>query len=169
MLTSRPMSARLASPTRPDRAPGIPAALLGLALALSTGCQELPAELADFEDRCLRLNVDELPPTPDDPHDGYKVVYACDVPLDAAQAAPPWPDATLIVKASRRGDQDFPWLVATARKDAGTWSWTEYTRNFADEPLLDIGASEAVCVDCHRAVEAADWIFTRYDGPPLAP
>ena len=127
-------------------------------------CQELPTDVERFETRCVRLNSVEHTPTPDDPHNGYKTVYACDLDLPAIEAAPPWPDGTLIVKASRRSDQDFPWLVATARKAEGAWSWEEYTRNFASEPLLKIPASETLCTDCHQAVEANDWIFTIYDG-----
>jgi hypothetical protein len=68
----------------------------------------------------------------------------------------------IIVKESRQPPDDFPWLVATARKVDGTWRWDEYTRNFADEELSRIVSGEPVCIDCHRKVAAVDWIYTSY-------
>ena len=80
----------------------------------------------------------------------------------------PFPDGTIIVKEScadgpcNEGD-NFAWLVATARKSDGHWTWNEYTRNFADEPFVEILAPEQVCVDCHEKVESIDWIYTPYE------
>jgi hypothetical protein len=109
------------------------------------------------------MNREPLPRRGDDPHDGEKDVFACNVPLAQLEDNQrPFPDGTIIVKESTQPDLDYPWLVATARKRAGEWTWNEYTRNFESEEFLEIAASESVCIDCHRRVRGSDWIYTRY-------
>jgi hypothetical protein len=109
------------------------------------------------------MNVEPIPRTNADPHNGVKNVYACNVDVAALEANQrPFPDGTLIVKESRREGEDLVWLIATARKQAGSWQWDEYTRNFADEAFRHILAGESVCTDCHARVRSADWIFTPY-------
>lgn len=145
--------------------------LVLLALSLAACSEELPADVPGYADRCVRMNVEPIPPTEgDDPHEGEKNVYACNVTVGDLLASDgsrilPYPDGTLIVKESSKPSQGFVWLVATARKAGGSWEWDEYTRNFASEDLLRIPSSEAVCVDCHRKVEAVDWIYTGYQAP----
>ena len=117
-----------------------------------------PEDVLAYED-CPKLNDALLPKRSDDPHEGRKNVYACNVPCDEVDSRP-FPDGALIVKESIKEGQDYPWLIATARKSKGEWRWDEYTRNFASEDFAHILASEEVCIDCHRKWKAADWIAT---------
>ncbi|MDP6944620.1 MAG: hypothetical protein QF464_10755 [Myxococcota bacterium] len=134
------------------------------AFACLCACGEpLPADIADYASTCVRLNTEELPPYPDDPHDGYKTVFACHATLEDIVARD-YPDGAIVVKESRKPGQDYPFLIATARKDAGQWSWAEYTRNFESESFVKLPIAEAVCIDCHQAYADWDWIMTGYDG-----
>lgn len=108
----------------------------------------------------------DIPKTKDDPHQGVKNVYACGVPMENVRSLEPFPEGTIIVKESTRSDSDYSWLVATARKSSGRWSWNEYSRNFSDEPFLSILPGEQVCVDCHKKAAALDWIYTRLYAAP---
>lgn len=110
------------------------------------------------------MNRSLLPERDEDPHQGSKNVYACQVnEVDLTSNTRPFSDGAWLVKESIRDGANFPWLVATAEKRNGTWHWREYTRNFSSEPLLAIVASEATCIDCHRRVETADWIYTLFE------
>ena len=137
-------------------------------ILLAAGCTDaLPSDIEGYRDRCIKLNPQPIPPTDADPHKGFKDVFACNVSLEQlvepdGRPKLPYPDGTLIVKDSRRAHQDFQWLVATAKKEEGSWSWAEYTRNFENEDFLGVLAPEKVCVDCHRKAEESDWIFTTY-------
>jgi hypothetical protein len=152
------------------RKPASPPPWLGRLLVcgvLMTGCADaLPDDLKDYRDRCVLMNPSPLPERDDDPHRGTKDVYACDVSLtDLRDGVRPFPDGTVIVKESTRTDADYPWLVATAEKIDGSWTWAEYSRNFANEEFLHILATEDVCIDCHKKVESVDWIYTFYRAP----
>lgn len=147
---------------------------IGVALTVGACSSELPADLEGYAERCIRLNGSEIPPHDDDVHEGYKIVYACEVELsdlvdEAGAPRTPYPDGIVFVKESRREHQDFPWLVATARKVDGGWEWEEFTRNFESEPLLSIPVPESVCRDCHAKVAAIDFIYTTYQPPPEPP
>jgi hypothetical protein len=132
--------------------------------ALASGCgAPLPDDVAGYQSRCVRMNAQPIPPYESDPHRGMKNVYACNLtPEQVASNERPFPDGTLIVKESTRVGEDFVWLVALARKQAGAWQWDEYTRNFADEDLRHGLASASVCTDCHTRARSRDWIFTTY-------
>ncbi len=127
---------------------------------LLVGCGEPPPSDALALEHCVKLNIEPLPQTPEDPHVGTKDVFGCGVPKEALR--PPYPDGTLIVKLATRQGQGFPWLLATARKVGGQWAWAEYTRNFAEEEYAKLPVREAVCTDCHAKVAAIDYIYTRY-------
>jgi hypothetical protein len=133
-------------------------------LFLFAGCGSgLPEDVEGYEDRCVKLNGDPIPPYAGDPHRGMKNVFACNVDLGLVQSnTRPFPDGALIVKESTREGTDYRWLVATARKQGGTWSWDEYTRNFSDEELRRIPVAESKCTGCHVRVKAIDWIYTHY-------
>jgi len=139
---------------------------------LTSGCGETPPDdVLNYAQRddCVLLNVEPIPPTPSDPHIGFKDVYACNITVDdllALNEETPvvYPDGTLILKSSRREHQDYAWLLATAVKTDGAWEWTEYKRNFEDEDFLSIPVSQSVCVNCHKAAESLDYIFTKYGG-----
>ncbi|GMV43199.1 MAG: hypothetical protein AMXMBFR64_49150 [Myxococcales bacterium] len=143
---------------------------LPAALVLLAACAEpLPDDLANFRDKCIRINAAPIPEKADDPHRGDKHVWACNVELAKIPrpGATPfaWPDGALIVKESTRAGQDYPWLIAMARKEGGAWTWDEYTRNFPDQELLRIYADPSVCTGCHEDVaESSDWIFTAFGG-----
>jgi hypothetical protein len=139
---------------------------------LSSGCTDgLPADVDGYADRCVRLNKLPIAEVPDDPHLGVKNVYVCnlaatDLLNGDGSTLLPYPEGTLIVKEARRANQDFVWQVATARKVGGSWGWDEYQRNFADQDFGRLPVSESVCIDCHRRVEVADWMFTPYTNRP---
>lgn len=141
----------------------------GLLVAMSAGliaCGDtLPDDVQGYETRCLLMTPTPLPPREDDPHDGHKNVYACGVPLAFLQAGTrPFPEGALIVKASTRPGQSFPWLVATARRRQDGWRWDEYTRNFDNEPLQRLLVPQSTCSGCHEQARGVDWIFTTW-GP----
>lgn len=130
------------------------------------GCGEtLPSDVANYreDDDCHKMNAAPLPRRSDDPHEGEKNVYACNVPLAVLRANErPFPEGTIVIKESIRRDSDYAWLVATARKHADGWQWAEYTRNFESEEFVHILPGEQVCIDCHRDARTVDWIYTFY-------
>jgi hypothetical protein len=143
------------------------AAFIAGACALSSlGCTEtFPEELEGYRERCLEFTAEPLPPRSDDPHEGFKRVYACGVTREElvdADGAPrfPFPDGATIIKEAWLPEQEWIWLVATAEKADGAWKWREYTRNFDNEPLLQILAPESKCTGCHDDAAATDYIFT---------
>lgn len=139
---------------------------LPLACAWAPACGEaLPDDVAGYED-CLQMNEAPLPQRDDDPHEGKKNVFACNVTCEQVDERP-FPDGALIVKESIKDGQDHAWLVATARKSNGQWRWDEYTRNFASEDFARIVPSEGVCIDCHKKWQADDWIATAFDNAAL--
>ena len=142
--------------------------LILLALFLGAcSAESLPANFAPGEE-CLLATSTPLEPTEDDPHEGVKNVYYCGVDesmlLEDGTPRLPYPDGTQIIKISTRHGQDYPWLVAEMLKVDGTWSWVEYTRNFADEEYVEIPVSKEVCTDCHQDARDSDWVFTIYTG-----
>ena len=148
-------------------------ATLALASALLGACADeaLPTAFSDYAERCIKMNQNPISPTPDDPHEGWKNVYACDVEVsdlitDVGAPNVPYPDGTVIVKESTKEEQGFVWLVALATKDGDEWRWEEFTRNFEDEALLKIPAPEAACQGCHEDAKEIDYIFTIYQAPP---
>jgi hypothetical protein len=144
------------------------ASCLPFALSCTLSCSDaLPDDIADYAE-CPTLNADPLPKRQDDPHEGRKNVYACGLDCGAL-ADRPFPDGTIIVKESIKDGQGYAWLVATARKIDGHWSWNEYTRNFEHERFVSILAGEQVCIDCHKKWEADDWIATALDEEAACP
>ena len=135
--------------------------LVGVMAATTIGCGEpLPPRFESYEASCIRMTAEEVPPYPDDPHYGFKHVYACEVEAEHV-GEPPYPDGTVILKTSRQEEHTHPYLIATAEKVDGQWRWAEYMRNFEWEPFLKLPISEQVCTDCHAAVsDSLDWIFT---------
>ena len=132
-----------------------------LVWGLFGACGEpIPADLLDYEASCVRMTAEEVPPYPEDPHNGFKHVYACHIDAELV-GQPPYPDGTLILKTARKAEHSYPFLIATAQKSDGAWSWAEYTRNFEDQDYLKLPIAEQVCTDCHAAVaDGLDWIFT---------
>ncbi len=147
--------------------------LVILALALAAACtSELPSDVVGYGERCIRLNAAPIPPRADDPHEGDKNVYACNVTRDqlvdaAGQPILPYPDGSLLIVEATKPEQGWVWLLGTARKEQGRWTWEEYKRNFSNDDFLAVLSGEGVCVDCHRRVESSgDWIFTAYEARP---
>lgn len=139
---------------------------------MASSCTEgLPSDVEGYAERCILLNASPIPSTgSSDPHEGVKNVYACNVTADqlrdgAGKQIIPYPDGTLIVKESRRDGQPHVWLIALMRKEAGTWQWSEYNRNFDDQDFGKLAVKESVCTGCHNKVEAADWVYTPYTAP----
>ena len=134
-----------------------------MSLVVCACAETLPDDVTDYREDCTKMNAEPLPKRADDPHEGVKDVYACNVPeADLVANERPFPDGTIIVKEATRSDANYPWLVATARKLDGEWQWDEYTRNFEDEDFVHIISGESVCIDCHDSAKDRDWIFTRY-------
>jgi hypothetical protein len=143
-------------------------AALGLWFLSIASCASdtLPADVVDYQTRCTRMNAHPIPRYDGDPHAGTKNVYACNVDQELLRTnARPFPDGTVIVKDSTKENVTYRWLVATARKQGGRWSWDEYTRNFDGEDFARILASESVCTNCHEHAKEADWIFTAFSNP----
>jgi hypothetical protein len=149
-----------------------------LLLLTGVGCGEvLPTDVVGYEDRCVQLNVERIAPThcrqpgcddpeTDDPHDGFKNVYACgldEAAIIARQPGEAWPDGTMIVKESTKAVQGHVWLIATMQKTAGSWAWAEYTRNFDGEDFRKVPVAQEFCIDCHRKVQVADYVYTVYE------
>jgi hypothetical protein len=131
-------------------------------------CQVMPEEVNGYQDNCILMNAELIPPQSSDPHLGYKNVYACNV--DVATLTDPafstYPEGTMIVKESTRDGQNYPWLIATAKKVDSEWQWAEYKRNFPNEDFVKILAGQGVCTGCHKdAKDTGDWLFTHYEGP----
>ena len=107
-----------------------------VALFVVTGaaCIELPDDLRDYREKCLRMNIASIEPTTREPHDGYKQV-------SAFNAAEENRDDTMIVHDccpdARYRDGAFVWVIASARKADGKWRWNQYTRNVADEAFAE--------------------------------
>jgi hypothetical protein len=152
-------------------------AVCGAAVGLAAcDSDPFPSALEGYttRDSCVVMNLDPVPEDEDVPHPGYKTIYAChdDDPgilfEGDAWIGPPYPDGTLFIKEScmdgecSEVPEDFVFLIATAEKIAGQWEWHEYMRNFEEEPLLEVPFPESACVDCHRKVEAGDWMYTGY-------
>lgn len=143
---------------------------LVLALLFVAACGDPPpSDVLDYAS-CVRTHPGEIPPTDDDPHDGSKVIWVCGVAANqllTSDGRPnvPYPDGTLWIKVSTKEGQDFPWLIASARKAAGSWTWNEYTRNFKDEAFAHIAAGASVCTDCHVKAKDNDYIFHVYRTP----
>lgn len=133
-------------------------------LSVSACGASVPDDLKDYEQRCIRLNQAPIPKYPGDPHAGMKNVYVCNLSADeVAKDVRPFPDGAMVVKDSQREGEDFKWLIATARKQNGRWSWDEYTRNFSNEEMLGLLTSDSKCLSCHKRAVKDDYIFTRYD------
>ncbi len=139
------------------------------------GCADgLPSDVAGYAERCTRLNATPIPSKgEDDPHEGTKNVYACNVDPGALRDAAgrpvlPYPEGTLLVKESVQDGQGFVWVLALMRKQGGRWEWAEYQRNFADQDFGRLAVPESLCMDCHAQVEAADWVFTPFDAPGVS-
>ena len=134
---------------------------------VAAGCEaSLPEDVEGYATRCVKMNATPLPPYDGDPHRGFKNVYACNVDRAAVAAnSRPFPEGALIVKESTLPGESAPWLVATARKQSGTWQWDEYTRNFSDEDFRHNLAAQSVCTGCHQTARGVDWIFTSYLRP----
>ena len=145
-------------------------AMLLVASLTWLGCSPpIPGDIANYETECILMTPEPHGPTEDDPHQGFKNVYACGISLDDLLAGTNegvlWPEGSWVLKESTKEHQDFPWLIATASKSGGAWEWAEYTRNFESEEFLQIPVGEDVCIDCHKKVESSDFIYTRYLPP----
>ena len=87
------------------------------------GCSTpIPGDIENYATECLLMTPEPHAPTEDDPHDGFKDVYACGISeedlLALTNQGTPWPDGSCVVKESTKEHQGFPWLIATASK---TW------------------------------------------------
>ena len=142
-------------------------AVLCLLLIVSCSPDSLPADYV-VDDDCVRVNEALIEPTEDDPHEGFKHVYLCNVDpgllVSDDQLIFPYPDGTKYIKVSTLEGSSFPWLIATAEKVKGDWEWKEYTRNFKNEDYLLLPVDESVCTNCHKKAKATDYIFTAYSG-----
>jgi len=142
-------------------------ALILLSCFMLAGCSPpLPDTLGDYAVECILMTPEPIPPTEDDPHVGFKDVYACGISEEDLLAqmsdGAPWPDGSMVLKESTKAHQGYPWLIATASKQAGSWEWAEYTRNFESEDFAQIPVGEDTCIDCHKKVKSSDYIYTHY-------
>ncbi|MDZ4697087.1 MAG: cytochrome P460 family protein [Deltaproteobacteria bacterium] len=129
---------------------------------VAAGCgADLPEDIRNYETLCTPMAT--AGPYDDDPHSGNKRIFACNVDKAfLAAGTRPFPDGTIIVKESTKPRQCAPWLIATMRKQAGKWSWAEYTRNFADEDFGELLVPSSTCTGCHDDAKDADWVFSQF-------
>jgi Cytochrome P460 len=129
-------------------------------VAMACGA-DLPDDIRNYANECRQIAT--AGPYDGDPHSGNKRIFACKVPQDfLAAGTRPFPDGTIIVKESTKPRQHAPWLIATMRKQAGKWSWAEYTRNFADEDFGELLVPSSTCTGCHDDAKDADWVFSQF-------
>jgi hypothetical protein len=134
----------------------------------------LPGDVAGYE-TWLRLNTEPIPVRPGgDPHFGVKNVF---VNRSRDEIAPggveryPFPEGSIVVKASTAPGDGFVGLFAIMWKKAGSdpahgdWTFVEYERSSARASFRAV-ARDGVCWSCHGqpAPEGAletDYVFTR--------
>jgi Cytochrome P460 len=135
---------------------------MSLVPLLAMGCgADLPEDIQDYASRCIPIATAD--PYDGDPHHGNKRIFACNVDVAfLATGTRPFPDGTIIVKESTKPRECAPWLIATMRKQAGAWSWAEYTRNFADEDFGELLVPTSKCTGCHGGARDSDWVFSRF-------
>jgi hypothetical protein len=96
------------------------------------------------------------------PHGAYLKLYANGIALKAAREGRPMPDGAILVKENYGKDKKTLMAVTPMHKvkgynpNGGDWWWAKYG------PNGEVQASGAVkgCINCHRAQQAKDWIFT---------
>lgn len=96
------------------------------------------------------------------PHGKFLKLYANAQALKAAREGKPMPDGAIIVKENYGEDKKTLMAITPMYKvkgynpEAGDWFWAKY------EPsgkVLKEGKVKG-CIDCHRAQEEKDWLFT---------
>jgi len=96
------------------------------------------------------------------PHGAYLKFYANGIALKAAREGKPMPEGAILVKENYGNDQKTLMAITPMYKvkgynpSGGDWYWAKYG------PNGEVMASGAVkgCINCHRARQANDWIFT---------
>jgi hypothetical protein len=102
------------------------------------------------------------------PHGPFLKLYANDIALHAAKAGKPMPNGAIIVKENYGRDKETLTAVTLMYKmdgyhpDAGDWFWASYDGN----GRVATAGKPKVCIQCHAAAKAGDWMFTknRYTG-----
>ena len=87
-------------------------------------------------------------------HVGVKNVYA-----SKRKVGKKYPNGTVIVKTIRRaGQKGMPGQVAVMRKANGRWVYIEYELSGSRYTIL---AQGQLCLNCHMAARANDFVFTK--------
>jgi hypothetical protein len=96
------------------------------------------------------------------PHGKYLRLYANGPAITAAREGEPMPDGAILVKENYAEDKTTLKAVTPMYKvdgynpDAGDWWWAKYG---PEGTVMKAGKVEG-CINCHKAVEDKDWIFT---------
>lgn len=96
------------------------------------------------------------------PHGAFLTTYVSEDTLQAIKAKKgSIPSGGIIVKENYSPEKKLAAVTVMYRKagynpDAGDWFWIKYAPNGAVEKEGKV----AGCINCHRAVQANDWIFT---------
>jgi hypothetical protein len=96
------------------------------------------------------------------PHGAYLKIYANGIALKAAREGRPMPDGAILVKENYGEDQKTLMAVTPMYKSkdynvsSGDWWWAKYGPNGE----VDKAGAVKGCINCHRAQEGNDWIFT---------
>ena len=97
------------------------------------------------------------------PHGAYLKLYANGKALKAAREGRPMPDGAILVKENYGENQKTLMAITPMYKSegfnpaGGDWWWAKYGPN---GEVMASGRVEG-CINCHKAQEANDWIFTK--------
>ncbi len=96
------------------------------------------------------------------PHGAYLTTYVSPAVLAALQSkSGKLPDGAVIVKENYSPQKELAAVTVMYRRigynpEAGDWFWLKYA---PDKTVLAEGKVEG-CINCHRAVQNDDWVFT---------
>ena len=88
-------------------------------------------------------------------HVGVKNVYA-----NKRKVGRKYPNGTVIVKTIVKPGTKYVSQFAVMRKVDGRWRFVEYERSSPRAPYTVLAQGQ-LCVDCHMAVRANDYVFTK--------
>lgn len=96
------------------------------------------------------------------PHGAYLTTYVSPAVLDALQSQRGnLPDGAIVVKENYSPEKELAAITVMYRRsgynpEAGDWFWLKYA---PDKTVLAEGKVDG-CINCHRAVQNNDWVFT---------
>ena len=96
------------------------------------------------------------------PHGKYLKLYANDLAIKAAKEGSAMPNGAIVIKENYGEDQKTLMAITPMYKveaynpEGGDWFWAKYG---AEGEIMKEGKVGG-CINCHRAMEDKDWLFT---------